>query len=85
MIAVLSFEQPQLSRNKMMISILKSSVVMKMKKEFPDTICAFVALTAESSDSLQDVLSESGITGYLNKQVSQIVISFMRIVVIEVF
>ena len=31
MIAVLSFGQPQLSRNKMMIFILKSSVVMKMK------------------------------------------------------
>ena len=45
-------------------------VVMKMKKEFPDTICAFVALTAESSDSLQDVLSKSGITGYLNKPFS---------------
>lgn len=48
-----------------------NEVVVKMKDEFPNTHCAFVALTAESSDSLKDVLIESGITGYLNKPFSK--------------
>jgi signal transduction histidine kinase/CheY-like chemotaxis protein len=45
-------------------------VVMKMKNEFPDSDCAFIALTAESSESLQEVMIKSGISGYLNKPFS---------------
>ena len=45
-------------------------VVMKMKNEFPNSDCAFIALTAESSESLQEVMIKSGISGYLNKPFS---------------
>lgn len=45
-------------------------VVIKMKEEFPNTACAFIAFTAETEHSLQEVITKCGMSGHLGKPFS---------------
>lgn len=45
-------------------------VVIKMKAEFPNTDCDFIASTAETGASLQEVITKCGMSGHLGKPFS---------------
>jgi signal transduction histidine kinase/CheY-like chemotaxis protein len=45
-------------------------VVIKMKEEFPNTDCAFIASTADIGAGLQEVMTKCGMSGHLGKPFS---------------
>lgn len=45
-------------------------VVLKLKEEYPDSECSFVAMTADTGKILQDAMKRGGMTEHLNKPFS---------------